>query len=60
MITRIHVNQHVLRRNRKEGRRDPILTVKTSRENVPDYRRRPFHFLLMISGIVRHLLPAAL
>ena len=33
MITRIHVNQHVIRRNAKEGTSDPVLTVKTSKEN---------------------------
>ena len=33
MLTRIHVNQHVVRRNAKEGLRDPVLTVKTSKEN---------------------------
>ena len=34
MITRIHVNQHVIRRNRKTGEREPPLTVKTGRRNV--------------------------
>lgn len=34
MIKRIHVNQHVIRRNTKTGEREPPLTVKTSRGNV--------------------------
>jgi len=34
MLTRIHVNQHVIRRNKREGRDDPPLTVKTSRGNT--------------------------
>lgn len=34
MIRRIHVNQHVIRRNKKEGTQDPPLTVKSSRDNV--------------------------
>lgn len=29
----IHVNQHVIKRNRKTGRRDPVLTVKTYKTN---------------------------
>ena len=33
MITRIHVNQHVIRRNRKTGEREPVLTVKSARGN---------------------------
>lgn len=33
MKTIIHVNQHVIRRNRKEGRVDPVLTVKTYKSN---------------------------
>lgn len=33
MKTRIHVNQHVLKNNRKTGKNDPILTVKTYKEN---------------------------
>jgi formylglycine-generating enzyme required for sulfatase activity len=39
---------------------DNYAGFRPARTFVPDYRRRPFHFLLMISGIVRHLLPAAL
>lgn len=31
--TIIHVNQHVIRKNHKEGLRDPVLTVKQGRTN---------------------------
>jgi hypothetical protein len=34
MIRRIHVNQHVIRANRKSGAREPVITVKSSRGNV--------------------------
>lgn len=34
MLTRIHVNQHVIKRNRKTGSRDPVITVKRGRENI--------------------------
>ena len=33
IIKRIHVNQHVIKRNRKTGEETPVLTVKTSRSN---------------------------
>ena len=33
MKTRIHVNQHVVKANRKTGACDPVLTVKTYKEN---------------------------
>lgn len=33
MLSRIHVNQHVIRSNRKTGDNAPVLTVKTSRGN---------------------------
>jgi len=33
MKTRIHVNQHVIRRNQTTGEREPVLTVKTSKAN---------------------------
>jgi hypothetical protein len=33
MKTRVHVNQHVIRRNAKTGSRDPVLTVKTYKSN---------------------------
>jgi hypothetical protein len=33
MIKRIHVNQHVIRRNTKTNEREAPLTVKTSRGN---------------------------
>jgi len=33
MLTRIHVNQHVIKANRKHGRSDPPLTAKNYRQN---------------------------
>tara|TARA_R110000772_G_scaffold130505_1_gene238751 strand:+ start:601 stop:879 length:279 start_codon:yes stop_codon:yes gene_type:complete len=30
---RIHVNQHVIRRNSKTGEREPVITTKTYKEN---------------------------
>lgn len=42
MLRRIHVNQHVIRRNAKTGSDDPPLTVKSFRENV---RCREVHIL---------------
>jgi len=33
MLTRIHVNQHIIKANRKNGTSDPVLTVKTSKGN---------------------------
>lgn len=33
MKTIIHVNQHVIKSNRKNGMNDPVLTVKTYKEN---------------------------
>lgn len=34
MKTIIHVNQHVIKKNRKEGTQDPVLTVKTYKSNT--------------------------
>jgi len=34
MKTIIHVNQHVIKSNEKNGVRDPVLTVKTYKSNV--------------------------
>ncbi len=34
MLKRIHVNQHLIRSNRRNGENVPPLTVKTSRSNV--------------------------
>ena len=33
MKKRIHVNQHNIRRNRKEGTNDPVITCKTYKSN---------------------------
>jgi hypothetical protein len=33
MKTIVHVNQHVIRRNKKTGEREPVLTVKTYKDN---------------------------
>lgn len=40
-IKRIHVNQHIIRRNAKEAdiaKHEPPLTIKTSRRNYKGYR----------------------
>ena len=29
----VHVNQHVIKRNRKTGERKPVLTIKTYKSN---------------------------
>ena len=34
MLKRIHVNMHIIRRNRTTARRDPPLTIKTSGANL--------------------------
>ena len=34
MKTIIHVNQHVIKANRKSGATDPVLTVKTYKSNT--------------------------
>lgn len=34
MKTIIHVNQHVIKSNRKNGANDPVLTVKNYKSNV--------------------------
>ena len=33
MKTRIHVNQHIIRRNFKNNENEPVLTCKTSKSN---------------------------
>jgi hypothetical protein len=37
-LKRIHVNQHVIRRNSRTSTQDPPLTIKTSLGNVRAYR----------------------
>ena len=34
MKTKIHVNQHVIRSNKKHGKKEPVLTVKTYKSNT--------------------------
>jgi len=31
---RIHVNMHIIRKNHKTGEREPVLTVKTYKDNT--------------------------
>lgn len=33
MLTRIHVNQHIIKRNRKNDSTDPVITVKDYKNN---------------------------
>ena len=33
-IKRIHVNQHVIKSNRKHGKNDAVLTIKTTKNNI--------------------------
>tara|TARA_E500000318_G_scaffold109888_1_gene123936 strand:- start:318 stop:536 length:219 start_codon:yes stop_codon:yes gene_type:complete len=34
MKTRIHINQHVIKKNAKTGERNPVITCKTYKENT--------------------------
>tara|TARA_R100001082_G_scaffold36814_1_gene19393 strand:+ start:809 stop:1069 length:261 start_codon:yes stop_codon:yes gene_type:complete len=34
MKKRIHINQHVIKANTKNNERNPVITVKTSRDNT--------------------------
>ena len=34
MKKRIHINQHVIRRNNKTGEREPVITCKTYKDNT--------------------------
>ena len=38
MKKRIHINQHVIRANKKNGAHDPCISVKTSKENFYAHR----------------------
>ena len=33
-ITRIHVNQHLIRANKKHGTNEPVITVKQGKQNT--------------------------
>ena len=33
-IKRIHVNQHIIKDNKKKGVNDPVLTIKTTSANI--------------------------
>jgi hypothetical protein len=37
-LKRIHVNQHVIRRNAKQGEREPPIRIKVGRDNIPAHR----------------------
>ena len=45
MLTRIHVNQHVIKANHKHGKAEPPLTVKDYRRN-----RRAHTARIMVEG----------
>ncbi len=34
MKKKIHINQHIIRSNKKNGTNDPVITVKTSKSNT--------------------------
>jgi len=34
MLTKIHINQHVIKRNAKTGERAPVVSIKTYKENT--------------------------
>jgi len=38
MTSWIHVNQHKIRANRKNGTNDPVITIKQGRKNTYCYR----------------------
>ena len=34
MLKRIHINQHIIKRNKKQGENKPVITVKTYKDNT--------------------------
>lgn len=40
MLKRVHVNQHVIKRNKKTGEREPPLTIKTYKDNTKAFEVR--------------------
>lgn len=34
MLTRVHINQHVIKRNAKTGEREPCITIKQGKTNT--------------------------
>jgi hypothetical protein len=40
MKTIVHVNQHIIKQNSKTGQREPVLTVKTYKDNTYAQRVR--------------------
>ena len=38
MIKRIHINMHNIRYNKKNNAKKPVITVKTSKENIYGHR----------------------
>jgi hypothetical protein len=34
MKKKIHINQHIIRSNKKNGTEEPVITVKTSKSNT--------------------------
>ena len=36
-MKRIHINQHIIRRNAKTGEREPVITIKEGRSNTYGY-----------------------
>jgi hypothetical protein len=41
MKKKIHINQHVIRSNKKNGTNDPVITVKTSKSNTYANEKKP-------------------
>ena len=37
MLKRIHINKHIIRANKKHGRNDPPITVKTYKANIKSH-----------------------
>lgn len=58
MKTYIHVNQHVIKANKKNGTNDPVLTVKRGRTNTYGHRVKIFgESEVIYSGNSSTLLP---
>jgi hypothetical protein len=52
MKTIIHVNQHVIKSNRKHGLNNPPLTIKTYKENRKGHTARIMHDGVCVAEIV--------
>lgn len=51
-LKRIHINQHVLKKNSRDGENEPVVTCKNSKDNEYGHEVEIYHEDVLVASVI--------